>query len=364
MALEFSSNNDDLSRIKVIGIGGAGNNVLNTMIDNNLQDVKFLAVNTDLQDLRSCETDNRLQIGEDLVHGLGAGGDPEIGKKSAEADYEKIKNSLKNTDVVILTGGMGGGTGTGAVPVFAKAAKEKDILSVAIVTYPFNFEGTVRKQNANKGIEELKKYTNALIVIQNDRIKQYYKDINAFEAFKKADFVQYNAAKTLTDIISKEGYMNVDLSDVKTVMAEMGYALIGLGEGTGEDRAEKAVNAAIAHPLMYSVNLENSKAVLVNVSVGYDLNLSEFGKIMNVIHKKADKNANIISGLRLEKDLKDVIYVSVVATGIPQQDVSEEPIEHTIEEKTREKEQEEIKAILNRINSTEKLSQENSNSGD
>ncbi len=364
MALEFSKNNEDLSRIKVIGIGGAGNNVINTMIENELEGVKFLAVNTDLQDLRSCATENRLQIGDELVHGLGAGGDPEIGRKSAEVDYESVEKSVKNTDVVILTGGMGGGTGTGALPIFAKAARESDVLSVAIVTYPFDFEGPIRKQSADEGIEELQQNTNALIVIQNDKIKKFYNDINAFEAFKKADFVQYNAAKTLTDIISKEGYMNVDLSDVKNVMSEMGYALIGLGKGKGEDRAIKAVNTAVAHPLMYSIALENSKAILVNISVGYDLSVSEYEKIMKIIYEKADENANIIHGLRLEKDMKDVIHVAVVATGIPQEDISQQPIEHTIEEKTAEKEKEEINSILKRINSTEKLSQENSQTGE
>lgn len=349
MAITFAESVKEISKIKIIGIGGAGNNAINTMIRQELTAVKFLAVNTDLQDLNNCVAENKLQIGRQLVKGCGVGGVPERGREAAEEQGDEILQELEGVNVVLLTAGMGGGTGTGAISYFAKKAQEKGALSLAIVTYPFSFEGNIRKDNADKGLEELKKYTNALIIIPNDRILEYNNDLLAFDAFEKVDLIQHNTAKTLTDIISKSGYINVDGEDLKTILSQMGYAHVGLGVGEGENRAQDAVNNAIANPLMYSISLEHSKAVLVNVTVGYDLRISEWEEIGQIIQQKTNKEVNYISGLILDKKLKDKLYVSLIATGIPDNDVATEVVPHIISEKSHDEEAAEIEEILNRI---------------
>ncbi|MBC8526358.1 MAG: cell division protein FtsZ [Candidatus Cloacimonetes bacterium] len=354
--MKFDDSANKFSKIKIIGIGGAGNNAINTMIKKKLSGVKFIAVNTDAQALNSSLADIKLQIGKKLVKGFGAGGEPEIGRLSAEESEEDIKKSLDNTDVIFITAGMGGGTGTGASSIIAKIAKENQILTIAIVTYPFIFEGKIRAENADKGIGELKNIVNALVVIQNEKIKEQFTNLELYEAFQRTDFVLYNAAKTLSDIINKNGYINVDLSDVRTVMSQMGYALIGLGFGEGENRAETAVQEAISNPLIKNISLSNSKAILVNVTVGYDFKTIEFDKILSVIHSQANENTNIIEGLVFEKEMKNNMNIAIIATGLPEDDISTQPIEHTIKEKSIEDEKSEIQLILKRIRECEKLS--------
>jgi len=358
--LKFNHSANKISKIKIIGIGGAGNNAVNTMITNNLGGVDYVAVNTDLQVLNVSAAEDKLQIGKTLVKGFGAGGKPEVGKMCAEESKDDIKKTLVHTDVVFLTAGMGGGTGTGAAPIFAKIAKEMDILTIAIVTYPFSFEGKYRKENAEKGIAELKQCVNSLIIIDNDKVLQTYDDIELYQAFEKSNFVLYNAAKTFTEIINKEGYMNVDLADVKTVLSEMGYALIGFGSATGEDRAAKATHQALENPLIQDISLEESKAILVNITVGFDFITKEYEEVTKIIYEKTNENTNIIHGLVFDKDLKDVISVAIIATGMLTTDRKEIDISlPELEKQTAEDRQKELEVIMARIKQSELLAPKN-----
>ncbi|MDP8226062.1 MAG: cell division protein FtsZ [Candidatus Celaenobacter polaris] len=358
--LKFNHSANKISKIKIIGIGGAGNNAVNTMIINNLGGVDYVAVNTDLQVLNVSAAEDKLQIGKTLVKGFGAGGKPEVGKMCAEESKDDIKKTLVHTDVVFLTAGMGGGTGTGAAPIFAKIAKEMDILTIAIVTYPFSFEGKYRKENAEKGIAELKQCVNSLIIIDNDKVLQTYDDIELYQAFEKSNFVLYNAAKTFTEIINKEGYMNVDLADVKTVLSEMGYALIGFGSATGEDRAAKATHQALENPLIQDISLEESKAILVNITVGFDFITKEYEEVTKIIYEKTNENTNIIHGLVFDKDLKDVISIAIIATGMLTTDRKEIDISlPELEKQTAEDRQKELEVIMARIKQSELLAPKN-----
>ncbi|TSA25392.1 cell division protein FtsZ [bacterium] len=358
--LKFNHSTNKISKIKIIGIGGAGNNAVNTMITNNLGGVDYVAVNTDLQVLNVSAAEDKLQIGKTLVKGFGAGGKPEVGKMCAEESKDDIKKTLVHTDVVFLTAGMGGGTGTGAAPIFAKIAKEMDILTIAIVTYPFSFEGKYRKENAEKGIAELKQCVNSLIIIDNDKVLQTYDDIELYQAFEKSNFVLYNAAKTFTEIINKEGYMNVDLADVKTVLSEMGYALIGFGSATGEDRAAKATHQALENPLIQDISLEESKAILVNITVGFDFITKEYEEVTKIIYEKTNENTNIIHGLVFDKDLKDVISIAIIATGMLTTDRKEIDISlPELEKQTAEDRQKELEVIMARIKQSELLAPKN-----
>jgi len=355
--LKFNHSSNKISRIKIIGVGGAGNNAVNTMINNNLTDVEYVAVNTDLQILNVSLAEHKLQIGKELVKGFGAGGNPDVGKMSAEENEEDIKKMLANTDVVFIAAGMGGGTGTGAAPVIAKIAKEMELLIIAIVTYPFNFEGKVRKANADFGMSELKKCVNSLIVIDNDKILKAFDDIELYQAFEKSNFVLYNAAKTFNDIINKEGYMNVDLGDLRTVLSEMGYALIGFGSASGEKRAEKAALQALENPLIQDISLQETKAVLVNITVGFDFVAKEWEEITNIIYDRTHENTHIIHGLVFEENMKENISVSVIATGMLNTDKHSSLIDlPKIKAQTKEEMQEELEIIRQRIKKSEMLS--------
>ncbi|MBL7108379.1 MAG: cell division protein FtsZ [Candidatus Cloacimonetes bacterium] len=355
--LKFKKNEQiGKAKIKIIGVGGAGNNAINTMIQNQLPEVEFIAVNTDLQVLNLSESNNIIQIGKKLVKGLGAGGIPEIGKQSAEENETELLQSFCNSDILFITAGMGGGTGTGASPIIAKIAKENNIMSVAVVTYPFESEGTVKRKFADDGINELKNYVNTLIVVPNERVKEKYGDMGLFEAFKKADNILCNAAKAISNIINKNGYINVDLADVKTVMSEMGYALIGIGESEGENKAEQATKEAISNPLLSNLSLKNSKAILINITAGYDIKLSEFTEIISKIKKEANNETNIIEGLILQKNMKNKLYVTIIATGIPESDDYKQSFKHIIKEKSREQEIFEIQKIIERIHKSDKIS--------
>lgn len=357
--LKFNHSTNKISKIKIIGIGGAGNNAVNTMITNNLGGVDYVAVNTDRQVLNVSAAEDKLQIGKNLVKGFGAGGKPEVGKMCAEESKDEIKKALAHTDVVFLTAGMGGGTGTGAAPIFAKIAKEMDILTIAIVTYPFSFEGKYRKENAEKGIAELKEYVNSLIIIDNDKVLQTFDDIELYQAFEKSNFVLYNAAKTFTEIINKEGYMNVDLADVKTVLSEMGYALIGFGSASGEDRASNATHQALDNPLIQDISLEETKAILVNITVGFDFVTKEYEEVTKIIYEKTNENTNIIHGLVFDKDLKDVISIAIIATGMLTTDRKGIDIIPLEEEQSQEDRQKELEEIMARIKQSELLAPKN-----
>ncbi len=357
--LKFNHSTNKISKIKIIGIGGAGNNAVNTMITNNLGGVDYVAVNTDRQVLNVSVAEDKLQIGKNLVKGFGAGGKPEVGTMCAEESKDEIKKALAHTDVVFLTAGMGGGTGTGAAPIFAKLAKEMDILTIAIVTYPFSFEGKYRKENAEKGIAELKQYVNSLIIIDNDKVLQTFDDIELYQAFEKSNFVLYNAAKTFTEIINKEGYMNVDLADVKTVLSEMGYALIGFGSASGEDRASNATHQALDNPLIQDISLEETKAILVNITVGFDFVTKEYEEVTKIIYEKTNENTNIIHGLVFDKDLKDVISIAIIATGMLTTDRKGIDIIPLEEEQSQEDRQKELEEIMARIKQSELLAPKN-----
>lgn len=358
--LKFSDSLDvpDLigdSKIKIIGVGGAGNNAVNTMIGNKLKDVKFIAINTDLQVLDNSLAETKIQIGKKLLKGFGAGGNPELGTLAAEENEEDLKKAILNAKVVFIAAGMGGGTGTGAAPIIARIAKENNILTIGIVTYPFVCEGRIRRENADKGIDDLKNNVNSLIVIPNERLKEKFGEIELYEAFKKADAVLYNAAKSISDIVNKRGYVNVDYADVKTVLSYMGYALIGLGRAEGDDRAEKATLEAISNPLISNICLAKSKAILYNVTAGYDLKTSELDKIASIINKEADENQNIIFGLIYDKEMNNKMDIAIIAGGIPESDTELQSIEE-IKKKSHEEEISEIQQILERIHQSEKLS--------
>ncbi len=307
------------AKIKVIGVGGGGNNAINTMIDmNNIEGVDFVAVNTDSQDLLKCKAPIKIQIGEKLTRGLGAGGKPTMGQKSAEESKEKIKELLSNTDMVFITGGMGGGTCTGAAPVIAQIAKkELEILTIAVVTKPFFFEGTHRMTNAEEGIEQLKGNVDALIIIPNQKVMEVLgpeKDYPIEEAFRLADSVLTKGTKAIADIITVSGLINLDFADIKSIMSNAGTALMGVGEGEGEGRAAQAIDAAIHSPLI-EVKIDGARGVLINIAGGHDLGMREVEEAAQIIRDKAAPDANIIFGTTIDPALEGKIKITVIATG-------------------------------------------------
>ncbi len=309
----------NFAKLRVMGIGGAGNNALNSMIaQESIQGVDFIAVNTDAQTLLICQAATKLQIGEDLTKGLGSGGNPDIGRESAEESYEKIKEMIDGTDMLFLTCGMGGGTGTGATPVIARAAKELGILTVAVVTKPFAFEGTRRMVNAENGIDELKDMVDTLIVIPNQRILEVVdKKLSLLEAFKVADSVLTQGVQGISDLITLPGLVNVDFADVKTIMTDAGTALMGIGTGVGENRAQAAARSAIASPLL-EISMDGARGVLFNIIGGPDLTMSEVDEAAKIISSAADSDANIIFGATIDQTMHDQMKITVVATGFDQ----------------------------------------------
>ncbi len=303
------------AEIRVIGVGGGGNNALNRMIDAGLNGVKFIAVNTDLQALSLSKAPVKLQIGGRLTKGLGAGANPEIGKKAAEEDRDKITEALKGADMVFITAGMGGGTGTGASPVIAEVAKELGILTVGVVTKPFTFEGRRRMLQAEDGIKQLKEKVDALIVIPNDKLLDVVdKNTSLIEAFRMADDVLRQGVQGISDLITVPGLINVDFADVQTIMRDAGSALMGVGHGKGENKAVEAAKAAISSPLLES-SIEGAKGILLNISGGPDLTLKEVNDAADLITKVADRDANIIFGAVIKENITDEIFVTVIATG-------------------------------------------------
>lgn len=304
------------AKIRVIGIGGGGNNAVNSMVDSgSIQGVDFIGINTDAQALLDSKSNTKIQIGENLTRGLGSGGNPEMGREAAEESRDKIKDLLEGSDMVFLTAGMGGGTGTGATPVIAEVAQEVGALTVAVVTKPFMFEGTRRMVSAEEGIEELKDKVDTLIVIPNQRILEVVdKKLSLLEAFKVADSVLTHGVQGISDLITVSGLINVDFADVKSIMTNSGTALMGIGVGVGENRAQLAAKQATSSPLL-EVTMDGARGVLFNITGSSDLSMAEVDEASRIISKAADPDANIIFGATIDEDLHDQIKITVIATG-------------------------------------------------
>jgi cell division protein FtsZ len=322
------------ARIKVVGVGGGGGNAVNRMIQAGIRGVEFIAANTDLQVLRVNRAAQKIQLGISTSKGMGAGSNPEIGRTAALEDAEKIAEALAGSDMVFVTAGMGGGTGTGAAPVVAKIASEAGALVVAIVSKPFSFEGQRKSRFAEAGIAELREYVDTLITIPNERLYAFVeRNITAWEAFRIADDVLRQAVQGISDLITVPGYVNVDFADVKTVMENMGMALMGTGTATGEHRAVEAAQKAISNPLLEEQSIQGARAILINVTGGEDLTLAEFNEACQIVQQAADDDANIIFGLVQDGGMKDQVKVSVIATGfdapVAARRAAEKPVERT-----------------------------------
>ncbi|RBW70205.1 cell division protein FtsZ [Bacillus taeanensis] len=313
--LEFDMDMEQLAQIKVIGVGGGGSNAVNRMIEHGVQGVEFIAVNTDAQALNLSKAEAKLQIGGKLTRGLGAGANPEIGKKAAEESKEQIEEALKGADMVFVTAGMGGGTGTGAAPVIAQIAKEIGALTVGVVTKPFTFEGRKRSTQANGGISVLKEKVDTLIVIPNDRLLEIVdKNTPMLEAFREADNVLRQGVQGISDLIAVPGLINLDFADVKTIMTEKGSALMGIGIATGENRAAEAAKKAISSPLL-ETSIDGAKGVLMNITGGSNLSLYEVNEAADIVSSASDQEVNMIFGSVINEELKEEILVTVIATG-------------------------------------------------
>ena len=303
--------------IKVIGVGGGGGNAVAHMLGANIEGVEFVVANTDSQAMKSCGSRTHLQLGANVTKGLGAGANPEVGRQAALEDRERIEEMLEGADMVFITAGMGGGTGTGAAPVVAQLAKEKGILTVAVVTKPFPFEGRRRMQVAMKGIEDLSQHVDSLITVPNEKLLSVLgREVTLLNAFKAANDVLLGAVQGIADLITAPGLINVDFADVRTVMSEMGMAMMGSGTARGDDRAQAAAEAAINNPLLEDVNLNGACGILVNVTAGPNLTMREFDEIGRVIHDFASEDATVVIGTSLDPEMQDDVRVTVVATGL------------------------------------------------
>ena len=309
--------NENSAKIVVIGVGGAGGNAINNMIDSKLQGVKFVAANTDSQALDISKASIRLQIGEKLTEGLGAGADPQIGREAALENSEAIKNTLEGSHMVFITAGFGGGTGTGAAPVIAELCKEFDALTVAVVTKPFSFEGRKRAKQAEEGINSLKKVADTVITIPNDRLRGLAsKNAKMTDMFKKADEILLHSVKGITDLIMMPGLINLDFADVRTTMSKAGMAIMGIGTSRGENRAVEAAERAISHPLLEDISIRGAKGVLINITSNSDLTMEEMTEASERIYNEVGENADIIWGTVIDDTLGDEMRVTVIATGI------------------------------------------------
>jgi cell division protein FtsZ len=303
--------------IKVVGIGGGGGNAVEHMVRESIEGVDFISINTDAQALRKSSVGTVIQIGGDITKGLGAGANPQVGRDSALEDRDAIKAELEGADMVFIAAGMGGGTGTGGAPVIAEIAKEMGILTVAVVTKPFSFEGKKRLAFAEQGIEELSKQVDSLITIPNEKLlKVLGRGITLLDAFAKANDVLRNAVQGIAELITRPGHINVDFADVRTVMSEMGHAMMGSGVATGEDRAEEAAEMAISSPLLEDIDLAGARGVLVNITAGFDMRLDEFETVGNTVKAFASDNATVVIGTSMDPEMSDELRVTVVATGI------------------------------------------------
>ena len=334
MTLNLSvSEKDELKpRITVFGVGGAGGNAVNNMIEKQLKGVDFVVANTDAQALQQSQSSQKIQLGVKVTEGLGAGARASIGASAAEESIEQIVNELSGTHMCFITAGMGGGTGTGAAPIIAQAARELGVLTVGVVTKPFQFEGIKRMRQAEEGVEALQKMVDTLIIIPNQNLFRIANEKTTFtEAFSMADDVLYQGVKGVTDLMVRPGLINLDFADVRAIMDEMGKAMMGTGEAEGEDRAVQASEKAIANPLLDEISLRGAKGVLINITGGYDLTLFELDEAANRIREEVDPDANIIVGSTLDTELEGKMRVSVVATGIEAEEISRSTLEKSTE---------------------------------
>lgn len=328
--LDFETYVDQLATIKVIGVGGGGNNAVNRMIEHGVQGVEFIAVNTDAQALNLSKAENKLQIGGKLTRGLGAGANPEVGRKAAEESKEQIEEVIKGADMVFVTAGMGGGTGTGAAPIIASIAKELGALTVGVVTRPFSFEGKKRATQAANGIISMKEAVDTLIVIPNDRLLEIVdKSTPMLEAFKEADNVLRQGVQGISDLIAVPGLINLDFADVKTIMSNKGSALMGIGIASGENRAQEAAKKAISSPLL-ETSIDGAQGVLMNITGGMNLSLYEVQEAADIVASASDQEVNMIFGSVINENLNDEIVVTVIATGFNEDVSQNKPIRPTV----------------------------------
>lgn len=319
--LEISESLIDNAVIKVIGIGGSGGNAVEHMLQQNIEGVEFICVNTDSQALKNSSARSTIQIGSELTKGLGAGANPEVGKRAAQEDRTQIQKALEGADMVFITAGMGGGTGTGAAPVIAEVAKEMGILTVAVVTKPFPFEGRRRMQLAEYGISELSQSVDSLITIPNAKLLSVLgKNISLLDAFKAANGVLQGAVQGIAELITRPGLINVDFADVRTVMSAMGVAMMGTAIATGENRSREAAEAAVASPLLEDVNLAGAKGVLVNITAGMDMSIGEFEEVGDVIKDFTSDQATVVVGTVIDPEMTDELRVTIVVTGLESDD--------------------------------------------
>ena len=324
MLFEFDELASQRARIKVLGVGGAGGNAINRMITSGMDGVEFIAINTDAQDLGSNPAETKLQIGKDLTKGLGAGAKPEIGRKAIMHDTDALKSLVAGSDLVFVTAGMGGGTGTGAAPVVAKVCKDLDILTVCIVTLPFEFEGSKKMESALKGVASMRNFCDTLIVVPNEKLISVVDNSTTFEdGFKESDAILLQAAKSISDLINKKGNVNIDFADVKSVMSGMGDAVIGAGTARGEERAVLAAQQAICSPLLDSHSISGAQAALVNITGNKRLTLMEDNAAMKLIHEEAGKGVKVIFGVRVDENMEDELQVTVIATGFNRQPIEQ-----------------------------------------
>jgi len=334
MKFEFMDTQSQSAVIKVIGVGGGGGNAVEHMLQENLDGVDFICANTDAQALKNSSARSTIQIGTNITKGLGAGANPEIGREAALEDRERIQEMLNGSDMIFITAGMGGGTGTGGAPIVAQVAKEMGILTVAVVTRPFSFEGKKRTDIATDGIEELKSYVDSLITIPNEKLLSVLgKNVSLLDAFKAGNDVLLGAVQGIAELITRPGLINVDFADVRTVMSEMGMAMMGSGKSTGENRAREAAEAAIASPLLEDVNLSGARGILVNVTAGMDMSIGEFEEVGNTVKEFASDNATVVVGTVIDPDMTGELRVTVVATGLGQEKASmaEQPLKVVVD---------------------------------
>jgi len=314
--IQFDTSVDQTAKIKVVGVGGAGGNAINGMIEAGLTGVEFIVINTDAEDLEKNQASHRIQIGKTLTKGLGAGSNPEVGLHAIEEDKDVVIEVLNGADMVFVTCGMGGGTGTGAAPIVAEIAKDLGALTVAITTMPFTFEGPIRSRNAKKGIEAMRERVDTMLVIPNDRIFSIIeKNTPVIAAFKIADSLLLEATRSISDLINVHGYINLDFADIRTVMAGMGDALMGTGVGIGENRAKVAAEQAITSPLLNDIDVAGARGVLINITGGSSLSMHEVGEASTLVQESVGDSANVIFGMVVDEQLTDELRVTVIATG-------------------------------------------------
>lgn len=342
--------------IKVVGVGGGGGNAVEHMVCASIEGVDFICANTDAQALERASSKTVIQIGTDITKGLGAGANPDIGRQAAMEDRDRIEEALSGSDMVFITAGMGGGTGTGGAPIVAQVAKEMGILTVAVVTKPFPFEGNKRMGVADDGIAELKKYVDSLITIPNEKLLTVLgKQVTLLDAFKAANNVLLGAVQGIAELITRPGLINVDFADVRTVMSEMGMAMMGTGVASGEDRAREAAESAVASPLLEDVDLSGARGILVNVTAGLDMAIGEFEEVGNTIKEFASDNATVVVGTVIDPEMHDELRVTVVATGLGRgaESVAEQPVKLVVNKQKHDVDYDRPTVLRNKAGSAE-----------